>query len=562
MNMLTIKKLGIYLRVSTEDQADDDRYSIPIQREQGKAFAEKEGVDYEIFEDHKSGGSIDRAGWQALFEQVEAGMIDGIWIAKFDRFSRDTADGMTAIKTMRKTSCRLWVNSLEYDIHDPNTEFQITMYFAFATYERAQIKARTMAGKKKLRDEGNRIVVDMLGWDRYIDKEGKKSVKQNEDEVKIVRFIFAEFLSGTNIPDIGRKLVNAGYKGKYSGKTYRYPNGEEKTIEDRWTYSTIKQVLEHPEYAALTYDSARVKLIPSKKYLPPIVSKEDWEKVQLLLKLKRATYEPKTGYRIVTHFASGFLSCEKCGAKYYYLNYKGGRRTKNYFYYVHKKLTPEQRSCVNTATMLPVELVENFLSDVYLSLFRSPWSIEVIFEKETKAIAKDEVELTKDEARITKALEENQRKTANFLKAIAAGIDLEGIKSEVNKLKSEKIKLETELSKRRREFQMKYSDMESVLDQFTEESLDKFMTGTGESKRAMLRKVTKKAIVSDEGGKKNILVITIDGRRHWLNAGSQKEFKSPSTEAVIDSRKGFERLRELQRAGKVEWKKKQYDVED
>ncbi|HKL85366.1 MAG TPA: recombinase family protein, partial [Treponemataceae bacterium] len=236
--MENIKKLGIYLRVSTEGQADDEKYSIPIQREMGKKFAEDEEIDYEIFEDHKSGGSVDRAGWQALFEKIDSGEIEGIWIAKFDRFSRDTADGLTAIKTMRKTGCRLWVNSLEYDIHDPNTEFLITMQFAFAAYERAQIKARTMAGKKKARDEGNRIVVDMLGWNRYINDEGKRSVRLNEDEAKIVRFIFAEYLAGTNIPDIGRKLVDAGYKGKYSGKTYKYPSGEEKTIEDRWVYST------------------------------------------------------------------------------------------------------------------------------------------------------------------------------------------------------------------------------------------------------------------------------------------------------------------------------------
>lgn len=505
-----MKKLGIYLRVSTEVQADDDRYSIPLQREAGKKFAEDKGVDYEVFEDHKSGGNIERAGWQALFEKVESGEIDGIWIAKFDRFSRDTADGMTAIKLMRKANCQLWVNSLEYDINDYNTEFQITMHFAFAAYEKAQIKARTTAGKKKARDEGNRVVIDMLGWDRYLDENGKRAVRLNEDEAKIVRLIFAEFLAGTNIPDIGRKLVDAGYKGKYSGKTYRYKSGDEKVCEDRWTYSTIKQVLQHPEYCGLTYDAARTKLIKSKKYVTPIVSKEHWDEAQAILRAKRATFDPKSGYRIVEHFASGFLTCEKCGARYYHVNFRGGKRsghTNDHFYYVHKKLTPAQRACETKATLLPVDEVEDFLNVIYVDVFRSSKAMAEIFEKEKKAIARDEADLQKEETRIGRLLAENSKKATYYLQAIAKGIDLDGIKEETDTLKSEKAKLTTELEKRRREFEMKTSDRKAIIDQFSRDTLKKFLTETGSVKRAMLKKLTKSATVSDGNGTRKIMNV-------------------------------------------------------
>ena len=217
-----MKRLGIYLRVSTEIQASEDRYSIPIQREAGKKFAEAEGFDYEIFEDNKSGGNVDRAGWQALFQKVESGEIDGIWCSKTDRFSRDTIDGLEAIKIMRKMCCRFWVASAEYDIFDPNTEFIITMQFAFAAYERMMIKARTMAGKKRSRDEGMRVVIDMMGWDRIVGPDGKRTVKLNPDEAKIVQLIFTEYLAGKTIPYIQRMLIDAGIKGEYSGKIYRY----------------------------------------------------------------------------------------------------------------------------------------------------------------------------------------------------------------------------------------------------------------------------------------------------------------------------------------------------
>jgi len=206
--------------------------------------------------------------------------------------------------------------------------------------------------------------------------------------------------------------------------------------------------------------------------------------------------------------------------------------------------------------MLKPDFVEVFLTDVYLSLFRSPWSLETIYEKETKAIAKDTEELRRDEIRIGKALEENAKKMGNFLKAIAAGIDLDGIKSEVDKLKIERTKLETELTKRQKEFKMKTGDRSSVLDSFTEENLNRFLSESGENKRAMLRKVTSRAIVSDEDEKKVIIVETIDGRRHVIDTASEKEFEELSPEGVIQARKGLDRLRKLQRSGKIEWKNK------
>lgn len=512
-----MKKLGIYVRVSTEEQAKEDRYSIPIQKEMGRKFAEAEGFDYEIFEDNKSGGSVDRAGWQSLFEQVEAGEIDGIWIAKVDRFSRNTRDGLAAVDTMRRKHCRFWVNSAEYDVDDPNTEFIITMQFAFAAYERTQIKARTIAGRRRAKDEGLSVNIDMMGWDRIIGPDGKRAVRLNTDEAKIVQLIFSEYLSGKTIPYIQRMLVDAGIKGKYSGKSYRYKNGQTRVIEDRWQYSTIQQILSHPEYAGLCWDSTHTKLIESKRYTTKLVTKEEWDRAQDRIKARRSDFHPKTGNKVVTHFGSGLLFCKDCGAKYYYVRNRRQRigREVSYYYYSHKRLTPVQRNCPNSAQLLILQDVEDVLSIIYLDLFSNTKTLKKIFDHQVKSIIRDKEQLERAEAKITQGIAENQKKIRNFLNAIAEGIDIPEIKTEIEKVKLDNAKLEAELRARQREYRMKTSDNEEVLRQFSKESIARFIDPAtdGDTKRGIMLSVTKNILVTDKPLDVEQPVKIVDGKQ-------------------------------------------------
>ena len=65
-NTLLSMKIGIYCRVSTGAQGEEDRYSLPQQHKDGILFAHKQGFDYQEYEDIESGASITRTGYLSL----------------------------------------------------------------------------------------------------------------------------------------------------------------------------------------------------------------------------------------------------------------------------------------------------------------------------------------------------------------------------------------------------------------------------------------------------------------------------------------------------------------
>jgi len=88
-----IKKIAIYIRVSTEDQAKEG-YSLEVQREYLELFAQRE--EYEVFkfysDDGISGYTKDRPALKALLKDSKEKKFDMVLVYKIDRFSRNLKD--------------------------------------------------------------------------------------------------------------------------------------------------------------------------------------------------------------------------------------------------------------------------------------------------------------------------------------------------------------------------------------------------------------------------------------------------------------------------------------
>src|SRR5438128_5655707 len=79
---------GILIRVSTARQGEHG-ISTATQREGCDAYCDRKGLSTSIVgEDHKSGTSFDRAGYQKLLEAAKRGEIQHLVVYKIDRFSR------------------------------------------------------------------------------------------------------------------------------------------------------------------------------------------------------------------------------------------------------------------------------------------------------------------------------------------------------------------------------------------------------------------------------------------------------------------------------------------
>lgn len=88
------KKCGLYMRVSTEDQARED-FSLPEQKERLEAYCKFK--DYEIIDYYEDAGvsaktSNFRAEFERLKEDIKSKKINTIISLKLDRFTRSIYD--------------------------------------------------------------------------------------------------------------------------------------------------------------------------------------------------------------------------------------------------------------------------------------------------------------------------------------------------------------------------------------------------------------------------------------------------------------------------------------
>ena len=100
---------GIYIRVSTEDQAREG-FSLGEQKEKLEALCKYKG--YEVYKVYKDAGIsakdiTHRPQFQQMLEDMKAGKINYIVAYKLDRVTRSVKDLETLISTLEQYHCYL-----------------------------------------------------------------------------------------------------------------------------------------------------------------------------------------------------------------------------------------------------------------------------------------------------------------------------------------------------------------------------------------------------------------------------------------------------------------------
>jgi DNA invertase Pin-like site-specific DNA recombinase len=142
-----------YIRVSTADQGR--KYSPAAQRDAIEAAARREGaLIAEWFVDHESGTTENRRDFQRLTQRVFQGGVASVWALCVDRFARNTEDALRISRQFLEHGAKLKFVETPADLETPEGKFQFTQYAAFAAFEHARLRARTMAGRNKKMDGG------------------------------------------------------------------------------------------------------------------------------------------------------------------------------------------------------------------------------------------------------------------------------------------------------------------------------------------------------------------------------------------------------------------------
>jgi len=299
-----MKKVAIYIRVSTQEQAMEG-YSIKGQRDKLVSYCKLRG--WEIFDIYIDGGysgtNMDRPGLKKLLDNLDC--IDVVLVYKLDRLSRNQRDILFLVEEKFLKNGIDFVSIQEnFDTSTPFGRAILGILAVFAQFERETIIERTKLGKERRAREGYwNGGTAPLGYD-FI--EGKLII--NEYEAILVREIFNLYkIYGQN--KTAEILNKRGYRTKNDAL---------------WNGKAIARIVKNPiyigkiTYKGKTYDGLH----------PPIISPEEFHNVQNLIARRSKNRSTNSSYLL-----SGLIWCGFCGARMK-ATWSKDSKGKKFFYYV------------------------------------------------------------------------------------------------------------------------------------------------------------------------------------------------------------------------------------
>lgn len=224
---------GIYIRVSTEDQAKDG-FSINAQKEKLTKYAEANDWDiYDYYiDDGISGKNLDgRPEVQRMLKDIEDKKINNVLIYKLDRLTRSVRDLIYLIELFEKYGCTFNSQTEKIDTSNAVGRMFVKIIGIFAEFERENLAERVSFGYEQKTREGNYTNCNgVYGYD-YI--KGEQKLVVNDIEKELVNRIFDLYIDGNSYFKIARMFNMENVPTKRGG---------------HWASATIKSIINNPLY--------------------------------------------------------------------------------------------------------------------------------------------------------------------------------------------------------------------------------------------------------------------------------------------------------------------------
>ncbi len=311
-----------YVRVSTNK--DDQQNSFAAQYLHYQKYFENSTTEdfVDIYADEGITGTSmkKREQFQRLIEDCKSGKIDRIYCKSISRFARNTAECLKIIRMLKEIGVTVYFEKENLDTATEESELRLTMMESQAQEESISISRNVKLGILYRMENGEYVPsLAPYGYD-IIDRK----LVVNEEEAKIVRRIYAEYISGKSPKAISEDLNREGIRRKTPGTSWelisvRYILSNERYIGDQLCYKRYHTdtfpILEKRNKGE--HDSFYIE----DKH-EPIVSREVFEMVK---KLREGRLPVCLSLERRTAFLSGKIYCSECGAVSRVVNANGIR---------------------------------------------------------------------------------------------------------------------------------------------------------------------------------------------------------------------------------------------
>ncbi len=235
-------RCGIYCRVSTQQQSQEDKYSLATQEAECRAHAATQGWQVvEHYVVHEVGSAFklaERDGLASLLEAVEARELDVLLCHDLDRLSRKQTHTAMVAERIEAAGARLAFVLSDFEQSSTGTFLRQARAFA-NELEREKFMERTKRGKAAAgKPQG--FAPPPYGLRYTADK---ARYEPNPTTVHHLLWMFAQADAGLSLRQIGLGLEARGALPPYHGrKDRRSATGRNEST--RWAAATVQRILE------------------------------------------------------------------------------------------------------------------------------------------------------------------------------------------------------------------------------------------------------------------------------------------------------------------------------
>ena len=304
-----------YARVSSDSDDQLNSFSAQVEYFTKLIQAHEDWEFIDIYADEGITGTRadKRDEFQRLMCDCRAGRIDRILVKSISRFGRNSTDCIQAVRELKLLGVAVAFEKEGIDTGQMTSEMYFSMYSAFSQEESTSI-AKNMRRGAAIRMKNGTYRLSQAPYGYRLDENGGFLIC--DEEAKIVRKIFGDFLSGKSIQEITNELAVAKVpklKGNpvwsATGVSYiltneRYMGDElfqKRFTTDAFPFKKVKNRGEKSQfYAENTHEA--------------IVSSDVFRMTQELLKKKNQLHSRKKEMQSYTF--SKMLECIECGSTF------------------------------------------------------------------------------------------------------------------------------------------------------------------------------------------------------------------------------------------------------
>lgn len=281
-----------YCRVSSEEQATDNNYSLDNQEQRAADLAKSKGWRVsKVVKDVASGKDANRPGYKELISCIKNGKVDCVLVYRLDRLSRNVRDIYDFLDLI-KTHDIAFVSITEgFDTTTAMGRAMLGVAAVFAQLTREMIAENVKDGLMR-RAQAGLYLGRQAGPYGYSYSKEHHTLLISPEEAEVIRLLFELYAQ--------RKW---GFK-----KITTYLNSESigTRIGAQWSVSRIHHILNNPVYVGRVRWHDQV----FDGQHEPIITQDLWESAQQLITSRKQL--PSRSQQS-EHLLSGIGQCGRCG---------------------------------------------------------------------------------------------------------------------------------------------------------------------------------------------------------------------------------------------------------